>query len=108
MISVNITSIAMETTEVSQENSEFNELISIILEIKTQSPEKTEREIETLMEQKMTISKNRGVGDIWNALTDSEKKLLIRYSFDALKVNKAKNIATAQTEKNIWTKWSGR
>lgn len=37
------------------------------------------------------------IGDIWNALTDSEKKLLIKYPFDALKVNTAKNIATTQT-----------
>lgn len=38
------------------------------------------------------------IGSIWNALTDSEKRLLIRYPFDALKVNTAKNIATTQTE----------
>lgn len=36
--------------------------------------------------------------DIWNVLTDSEKRLCIRYPFDALKVNTAKNIATSQTE----------
>ena len=46
--------------------------------------------------------KNRSIfgdiGSIWNALTDSEKKLLIRYPFEALKVNTAKNIATTQTE----------
>ena len=39
-----------------------------------------------------------GIIDIWNSLTDSEKKLVIRYPFDALKVNQAKNIATTQTE----------
>ena len=40
----------------------------------------------------------KGIIDIWNALTESEKKLCIRYPFDALKVNTAKNIATNQTE----------
>jgi len=44
------------------------------------------------------VFNNRGITDIWNALTDSEKKLVIRYPFDALKVNTAKNIATNQTE----------
>lgn len=43
----------------------------------------------------------RGIVDIWNALTISEKKLCIRYPFDALKVNDAKNIATSQAEKNL-------
>lgn len=37
--------------------------------------------------------------DIWISLTEAEKKLCIRYPLAALKVNKAKNIATSQTEK---------
>ena len=45
--------------------------------------------------------KKDGVIDIWNALTSSEKKLVIRYPFDALKVNKAKEIATKQTERKF-------
>lgn len=45
--------------------------------------------------------KFRGISDIWNSLTTSEKKLCIRYSFDALKVNEAKNIATDQTLKKF-------
>ncbi|MCX4341568.1 MAG: hypothetical protein OSJ72_18295 [Lachnospiraceae bacterium] len=36
--------------------------------------------------------------DIWNALTESEKKLCIRDPFDTLKVNTAKTIATSKTE----------
>mgnify|MGYP000261307902 FL=1 len=48
-----------------------------------------------------------GIIDIWNALTDSEKKLCIRYPFDALKVNKAKNIATSQTEAKFGTNGLG-
>lgn len=43
----------------------------------------------------------RGIIDIWNALTDSEKTLCIRYPFDALKVNTARNIATEQTERKF-------
>lgn len=49
-------------------------------------------------ERHSELEKNRSVIDIWNALTDSEKKLCIRYPFDALKVNTAKDIATSQTE----------
>ena len=43
----------------------------------------------------------RGISDIWNALTDAEKKLCIRYPFAALKVNDARNIATEQTERKF-------
>ena len=49
-------------------------------------------------ERHSEFEKGRGIIDIWNALTDSEKKLCVRYPFDALKVNTAKNIATSQTE----------
>ena len=49
----------------------------------------------------------RGIADIWNALTETEKKLCIRYPFDALKVNKAKNIATSQTEAKFGTNGLG-
>ena len=49
----------------------------------------------------------RGIIDIWNALTESEKKLCIRYPFDALKVNTAKDIATTQTEAKFGTNGLG-
>lgn len=49
-------------------------------------------------ERHSEFEKGRGIIDIWNALTYSEKKLCVRYPFDALKVNTAKNIATSQTE----------
>lgn len=49
----------------------------------------------------------RGIIDIWNALTDSEKNLCIRYPLDALKVNTAKNIATSQTEEKFGTNGLG-
>ena len=51
-----------------------------------------------IMKQQSSSNKNRRISDIWNVLIDSEKKLCIRYSFDALKVNTVKNIATSQTE----------
>ena len=38
------------------------------------------------------------ISDIWGALTDSEKKLVVKYPFSALKVNTAKNVALEQTE----------
>ena len=43
----------------------------------------------------------RGITDIWNSLTESEKRLCIRYPFDALKVNTARKIATEQTERKF-------
>lgn len=47
------------------------------------------------------MRRDSGVSNIWNSLTDTEKKLVIRYPLDALKVNTAKNIATTQTEKSL-------
>ena len=41
------------------------------------------------------------ITDIWNSLTESEKRLCIRYPFDALKVNTARKIATEQTERKF-------
>ena len=53
----------------------------------------------TILEEKAENNILRSsIGDIWNALTETEKKLLIKNPFDALKVNTAKNIATTQTE----------
>lgn len=77
--------------------SEFEQLIVEIQDIKAEHPEYTEDEVKNMMD-KHHRRFERGVVDIWNALTDSEKKLCIRYPFDALKVNTAKNIATSQTE----------
>ena len=82
------------------EQGEFETIIDEIQNIKAAHPEFTEDEILNVMNEIHAI-KNRGIGDIWNSLTDSEKKLCIRYPFDALKVNKAKNIATDQTVKKF-------
>ena len=91
-----------ESTGTEQEYFEQDKLISVINEILTirqQNPEYTEEQIIIQMNERHSeFEKGRGVIDIWNALTDSEKKLCVRYPFDALKVNTAKNIATSQTE----------
>lgn len=79
------------------EQSEFEQMIAEIQSIKKAHPEYTEEIILEIMDEKHQ-GRERGIADIWNALTDSEKKLCIRYPFDALKVNTAKNIATSQTE----------
>lgn len=79
------------------EQSAFEQVIAEIQSIKTAHPKYTEEMILEIMDEQHQ-GRARGIVDIWNALTDSEKKLCIRYSFDALKVNTAKNIATSQTE----------
>lgn len=79
------------------EQSEFEKLVAEIQDIKATHPEYTDEMIlEIIDEHHQKLE--RGFIDIWNVLTDSEKKLCIRYPFDALKVNTAKNIATSQTE----------
>lgn len=78
------------------EQSDFEIMIERILSVKEEHPDFTEDEILEIMDDDSRVT--RGIGDIWNALTDSEKSLCIRYPFAALKVNEAKNIATAQTE----------
>lgn len=82
-----------------QEKEGFNVIIDEILSIKEEFPDMSENELLEIMEQKHL--KEKGVSDIWNALTNSEKKLCICYPFDALKVNTARNIATSQTEKKF-------
>ena len=76
--------------------SEFEKLIAEIQDIKSSHLEYIEEMIQCILDEHHRGQ--RGVIDIWNALTDSEKRLCIRYPFDALKVNEAKNIATSQTE----------
>ncbi len=80
--------------------SEFEQLIVEIQDIKDTYSDYTEKMIFETMNKQHPKS-TRGVIDIWNVLTDSEKKLCIRYPYDALKVNTAKNVATSQTEKNF-------
>ena len=79
------------------EQSEFEQLINEIRVIKAEQPEYTENMVQNILDEHHREFE-RGIVDIWNVLTDSEKKLCVRYPFDALKVNTAKNIATSQTE----------
>ena len=83
----------------SMQSTEFENLISEILSIKEEHLEYKEEMILQIMNERHPQIKgsSRGIIDIWNALTESEKKLCIRYPFDALKVNTAKDIATSQT-----------
>lgn len=80
----------------------FKELIREIEDIKKEHPVYTEDDILRIMNERHATTHDeedaKGIIDIWNALTESEKKLCIRYPFDTLKVNTAKNIATNQTE----------
>lgn len=82
--------------------SVFEEMINEIETIKSENPELSEDEILKLMDDRHSVLANeRGIIDIWNSPTDSEKKLCIRYPFDALKVNTARNIATEQTDRKF-------
>lgn len=75
----------------------FQELVNIVVDLKLDI--KDDEMVFTILEEKAENNILRSsIGDIWNALTETEKKLLIKYPFDALKVNTAKNIATTQTE----------
>lgn len=82
------------------EETLFEALIRKVLEIKEESPQLTETEMLQIVNEEMNQRtwEARGIEDIWSALTDAEKKLIIRYPLDALKVNKAKDIATTQTQ----------
>lgn len=101
IIGFNIEAMAANNALAIQVNDDFGELIKIIIEIKSKNPEKGNEEIETLIVRQVSMRRDSGVSNIWNSLTDTEKKLVIRYPLDALKVNTAKNIATTQTEKKF-------
>lgn len=81
------------------EQNDFQELIEKIIIIKGENPTLNEEQLVNLIDE--DLKRERGIMDIWNSLTESEKKLVIRYPFDALKVNQARNIATTQTEKKF-------
>ena len=82
--------------------SAFEEMITEIETIKSENPGLSEDKILELMDNRhLSSPEERGIIDIWNTLTDSEKSLCIRYPFDALKVNTARNIATEQTERKF-------
>lgn len=82
--------------------SAFEEMINEIETIKSENPGLSEDEILKLMDNRYPSSlEERGIIDIWNGFTDSEKTLCIRYPIDALIVNTARNIATEQTERKF-------
>ena len=91
IIGFNIEAMAANNALAIQVNDDFGELIKIIIEIKSKNPEKGNEEIETLIVRQVSMRRDSGVSNIWNSLTDTEKKLVIRYPLDALKVNTAKN-----------------
>lgn len=87
-----------EEKQVDEEDWQF--LIQEIEKIKEENPNISEEEIVKMVEKCIVTRSDemKGISDIWNILTESEKKLCVRYPFDALKVNKARNTATIQTE----------
>lgn len=97
----NDTSVNME--DFNDNKLQWEELIEEIVKIKKENPLKSEDEIVSIVTTRLNTKDgtNRGISDIWNALTEAEKKLLIRYPLAALKVNDAKNIATRQTERKF-------
>lgn len=88
---------------VMMQETDFEKMIAEILSIKSENPELTEDEVLKIMDEQEFGDKRdiRGITDIWNSLTESEKRLCIRYPFDALKVNTARKIATEQTERKF-------
>ena len=79
------------------EQEKFEKLVGESQEIKRAHPGDAEKEIKIIMDNQ-PLGIERGIMDIWNVLTDSEKTLYIRYPFDVLKANKEKNIAKTKTE----------
>lgn len=82
------------------DQSDLEMLINIVILEKERFPDIEEEKMKEYLEIQFenTRFSDKAVTDIWNSLTDSEKKLVIRYPFDALKVNTSKNIAINQTE----------
>ena len=103
VISVYANDSPMITEEFNDNTVQWKELIEEIAKIKRENPLKSEEEIVSIVSIRVNTKDgiNRGISDIWNALTETEKKLLIKYPFAALKVNDAKNIATRQTERKF-------
>ena len=103
VISVYANDTPMITEEFNDNTVQWKELIEEIAKIKRENPLKSEEEIVSIVSIRVNTKDgiNRGISDIWNALTETEKKLLIRYPLAALKGNDAKNIATRQTERKF-------
>lgn len=82
------------------DTEDFEMMIQQIQKIKTMNIGASDDVLlQKINDSLMTLSRTetRGIVDIWNSLTETEKKLCIRYPIEALKVNEAKNIATSKT-----------
>lgn len=103
VISVYAKDTSMIMDDFNNNTIQWEELIEEIVKIKRENPLKSEDEIVSMVSSRVNTKEgiNREISDIWNALTETEKKLLIRYPFAALKVNDARNIATRQTERKF-------
>lgn len=80
-------------------NEEWGSFIDEIIQIKEENPGKSDEEIVAIISASVKARdvESRGISDTWNALTDSEKVLCVKYPLAALKVNEARNIASEQT-----------
>lgn len=81
--------------EIQVPREEFENLVLQVEKVKLEHPEASDDEIITIMDEH--FEKTKGIMDIWNQLTDSEKKLVIQHPLSALKVNDAKNYAIEST-----------
>ena len=80
-------SVATEASQFS--NEEWEKLIDEIIKIKEENPDKSDEEIVNIISASVKARDvaSREISDIWNALTDSEKTLCVKYPFAELKVN---------------------
>ena len=67
-------------------SSKMEKLVEMVLDIKDANPGKSEQEISDIVSKTLENERKetRGISDIWNVLTEAEKKLLIRYPVTAL------------------------
>lgn len=88
----------ISSTEMAYSHEEFEELITFIITLQNESPNTSDEEIIAVVDRQFSTYRGiSDIGDIWNVLTNEEKKLIIKYPFDALKVNSAKDIAIEMT-----------
>lgn len=85
--------------DITFKNDEFEIFVNEIVKIKESNHELSEQEIEEIIDKKVSLNRRstNNPFEIWGALTNSEKKLVIKYPLAALDVNKAKNVAIEMT-----------
>ena len=88
---------------VMMEETDFEKMIAEIISIKSENPEITEGEVLQIMDEQVfgDVGETRGITDLWNTLTESEKRLCIRYPFDALKVNTARKLQLSRLRESL-------